>query len=281
MGTNRRDPADREPKPPRPVTVPELVAMKNRGERIVMTTAYDALFAELVDRSGVDAILVGDSVGPLLCGEQTTLAVTVEQMAYHGRLVVRGVQRALVVVDLPFLSYQVSRSSAIANAGRIMKETGCAAVKLEGGAAWAPTVKALTDAGIPVMGHLGLTPQAVHVLGGHRVQGRGAPAADRLVQDALALESAGAFAIVLELVPSAVAERVTQSVKIPTIGIGAGAKCDGQVLVLHDMLGLNEGFHPKFLKKYAELGEQVLSALRCYASEVRSGSFPDGSHAHD
>ena len=262
------------------VTTLELIKMKREGRKIVMITAYDALFGALVDAAGVDVVLVGDSVAPVLAGEETTIPATVEQMIYHGRIVRRGVRRALVVVDMPFLSYQVSIPDAIMNAGRILKETGAAAVKLEGGAAWAPTIAALVNAGIPVMGHLGFTPQSVHQLGGFRIQGKQPDAAARLVDDARALEGAGAFAMVLELMPGPVGAAVTQAVSIPTIGIGAGAQCDGQVLVLHDMLGLNEGFTPKFLKRYAELGQATRDAVSRFCDEVRTGAYPGPEHTH-
>ena len=262
------------------VTTLELVKMKRDGRKIVMITAYDALFGALVDQAGVDVVLVGDSVAPVLAGEETTLPATVDQMIYHGRIVRRGVKHALVVVDLPFLSYQVSIADAIANAGRILKETGAAAVKLEGGATWAPTVAALINAGIPVMGHLGFTPQSVHQLGGFKIQGKQPDAAVRLVDDAKALEQAGAFSIVLELMPGTVAAAVTKAVSIPTIGIGAGPECDGQVLVLHDMLGLNEGFTPKFLKRYAAMGQGVRDAVSRFGDEVRAGGYPGPEHTH-
>lgn len=263
----------------RPVTTRDLARMKAEGRKIVMITAYDALFGALVDRAGVDVVLVGDSVAPVLAGEATTLPATVEQMCYHGRIVRRGVTRALLVVDLPFLSYQVSIPDAIANAGRILKETGAAAVKLEGGADWAPTIAALVRAGIPVMGHLGFTPQAVNQLGGVRVQGREGGAAERFAEDARRLEEAGAFAIVLELMPSPIAQSATQAVAVPTIGIGAGPDCDGQVLVLHDMLGLNEGFAPKFLKRYADLGAAARDAVSAFGDEVRRGVYPGPEHS--
>lgn len=266
--------------PRKRVTTHELVRMKQQGRKIVMITAYDALFGALVDAAGVDVVLVGDSVAPVLAGEETTLPATVEQMIYHGRIVRRGVKRALVVVDLPFLSYQVSIPEAVRNAGRILKETGAAAVKLEGGAAWAPTIAALVGAGIPVMGHLGFTPQAVHQLGGFKIQGKQPDAADRLVEDARALEQAGVFAMVLELMPGAVAAAASRAVSVPTIGIGAGPECDGQVLVLHDMLGLNEGFAPKFLKRYAELGQAVREAVGRFGEEVRGGGYPGPEHTH-
>ena len=264
----------------RPVSIVDLVAMKTRGEKIVMSTAYDALFASLVDRAGVDAILVGDSVATVLGGHETTLPVTLQQMIYHGRMVRRGTTRALVVVDLPFLSYQVSVEDAIRNAGKVLKRTGAAAVKLEGGRVMAPTIRALVNAGISVMGHLGFTPQSIHALGGHRIQGRQESAADQLIEDAKMLEEGGVFSIVLELIPAEVARRVTETLSVPTIGIGAGAGCDGQVLVLHDLLGLNEDFQPKFLKRYAELGRAVRDAVSRFADEVRSGKYPDAEHSH-
>ncbi len=264
----------------RPVSVLDVVAMKERGEKIVMTTAYDALFGSLVDRAGVDVILVGDSVATVLGGHDTTLPATVGQMIYHGSMVSRGVTRALVVVDLPFMSYQVSVEDALRNAGRVLKRTGAGAVKLEGGKSVGPTVAALVEAGIPVMGHLGFTPQSVHTLGGHRIQGKQQSAEDRLIGDAQVLEEAGVFSIVLELMPASVSQRVTEAVSIPTIGIGAGPGCDGQVLVLPDLLGLNEDFKPKFLKKYAELGSTVRNAVSRFAEEIRNGKYPDAEHSH-
>jgi 3-methyl-2-oxobutanoate hydroxymethyltransferase len=272
--------SSRRAAPPARITTRDVLAMKPAGRRIVMLTAYDSLFGSLVDQGGVDMILVGDSVGPVLFGQDSTLPVTLGQMIYHGRSVVRGTSHALVVVDLPFLTYQVSVQEAIRNAGRILKLTGAGAVKLEGGEAYAPTVRALVDAGIPVMGHVGLTPQSVHALGGIHLQGKGERAAERLIDDARALEAAGAFSIVLEFMAAGVARRVTASVTIPTIGIGAGVGCDGQVLVLHDMLGLNERFKAKFVKHYAELGTAVRSAVEQFAREVRAGEFPDAAHSH-
>lgn len=262
------------------ITTRDLALMKAEARKIAMITSYDALFASLVDRAGIDVILVGDSVASVLCGEETTLPATLDQMIYHGRIVQRGARRALVVVDMPFLSYQVSVEEAIRNAGTVLKRTGAGGVKLEGGAELAETVRALVAAGIPVMGHLGFTPQSVHALGGHVIQGKREEAADRLVEDARALEDAGVFAMVLELVPAPVAGRVTEAVGVPTIGIGAGPDCDGQVLVLHDMLGLNERFNPRFLKRYAELGADVRSAVERYVGEVRAGAYPDAAHSH-
>jgi 3-methyl-2-oxobutanoate hydroxymethyltransferase len=265
----------------RPMTVPDLLAMKAAGRRIVMLTCYDAAFARLLEQAEVDVLLVGDSVNQVLAGQETTLSATLDQMIYHAASVRRGARRALVFVDLPFLTYQVSPTEAIRNAGRVLQESGAHGVKLEGGRPMAETVRALVDRGIPVIGHLGLTPQSVHALGGYRVQGRDASAAERLLADARALEEAGACGIVLELLPAALARRITAALTIPTIGIGAGAGCDGQVLVLHDMLGLNEMFNPKFLKRYAELGEAVRAAVRSYAAEVRDGTYPGPEHSFD
>ncbi len=264
----------------RPIKIPELQEMKRRGERITMLSCYDALFARLLDASGVDVLLVGDSVNEVLAGADTTLSATLEQMIYHTQMVRRGTRHALVVCDLPFLTYQVSPQDALRNAGRVMKETGCHAVKLEGGLPIAETVRALASAGIPVMGHLGFTPQATHVLGGHRVQGRDPAGARRLQEAADALQQAGAFALVLELVPTPVAESITRQLSVPTIGIGAGPGCDGQVLVLPDMLGLNESFSPRFLKRYAQLATAVREAVAQYCAEVREGRFPDEAHSH-
>ena len=263
----------------RAVTTHELLRMKEQGERIVVLTCYDALFARLLDASGVDILLVGDSVNQVLAGAETTLSATLEQMIYHTKIVRRGAQRAMVVCDLPFLSYQVSPQDAIRNAGRVLQETGCHAVKLEGGRPMAETVRALVDIGIPVMGHLGLTPQSVHALGGYRVQDRDEPTAERLKGDARALEEAGAFSLVLELVPAPLASQITKALTIPTIGIGAGPACDGQVLVLHDMLGLNEEFAAKFVKRYAALAEDVREAVRLFAAEVREGRYPGPEHS--
>ncbi len=264
---------------PKPVTAHELLKMKERGERIVVLTCYDALFARLLDASDIDILLVGDSVNQVLAGAETTLSATLDQMLYHTRSVRRGAERAMVICDMPFLSYQVSKEEAIRNCGRVMAETGCHGVKLEGGRPMAETVRALVDRGIPVMGHLGLTPQSVHALGGYRVQGRDERTAERLQDDARALEQAGAFAIVLELIPAPLASQITQSLTIPTIGIGAGPACDGQVLVLHDMLGLNDRFTAKFVKRYAALAEEVREAVQLYAAEVREGRYPGPEHS--
>jgi 3-methyl-2-oxobutanoate hydroxymethyltransferase len=266
---------------PRPMTVTDLLNMKVAGRRIVMLTCYDAVFTRLLEEAGVDVLLVGDSLNQVLAGHETTLSTTLDQMIYHAAAVRRASRRALVFVDLPFLTYQISIPEAIRNAGRVLQETGAHGVKLEGGSHMAETVSALVERGIPVVGHLGLTPQSVHALGGYRVQGREERSADRLLQDAKALEAAGACAVVLELIPTALAARISQALKIPTIGIGAGPGCDGQVLVLHDMLGLNEQFTPKFLKHYAQLGEAVRSAVRSFAAEVREGKYPAKEHSFE
>lgn len=263
----------------RPVTTHDLLKMKEAGSRIVMLTCYDALFARLLDAAGVDILLVGDSVNQVLGGAESTLSATLDQMIYHTRIVRRGARRAMVVCDMPFLTYQVTREDAIRNAGRAMASTGCHAVKVEGGVRIAPTVRALVEVGIPVMGHIGLTPQSLHTLGGARVQGRDEAAAQRVKDDARALEEAGAFAVVLELVPAALAGEISRSLAIPTIGIGAGPACDGQVLVLHDMLGLNDEFSAKFVKKYASLSGDVRKAVATYAAEVREGRFPGPEHS--
>ena len=264
----------------RPVTVRDFAEHKRKGEKIVVMTAYDALFGRLVDESGVDAILVGDSVGTAIMGYPSTLPVTLDHMIYHASAVRRGVKRALIIFDMPFLSYQASIESAVLNCGRAIQETGSGAVKVEGGSPeMLDTVHALVRTGIPVMAHIGFTPQSVNTIGGARVQGREADGAERLIAEAKGLEQAGAFGIVLELVPAAVSERITAAVQIPTIGIGAGAKCDGQVLVLPDVLGLNDTFQPKFLKRYAEMAEEVRSAVGAWARDVRSGSYPDAEHS--
>jgi 3-methyl-2-oxobutanoate hydroxymethyltransferase len=267
------------PSEARTVTTRSLVEMKRAGQRIVALTAYDALFAGLLDQCGVDVILVGDSVNTVLAGQDTTLSATLDQMVYHARMVRSGVRRGLVVIDMPFLTYQVSIEDARRNCGRALQLTGAAAVKIEGGKAMAPTVEALVEIGVPVMGHVGMTPQSVHALGGFRVQGRDAETAERVLADAKALEAAGAFAVVLELVPAELGRRISQALIIPTIGIGSGPHCDGQVLVLHDMLGLNERFHAKFVKRYAALADGVRDAVRTYADEVRGGRYPDPDHS--
>jgi 3-methyl-2-oxobutanoate hydroxymethyltransferase len=259
--------------PPVPISVPKFMAAKGQGRKLAVVTAYDYLWAGICDAAGVDAILVGDSLGMVVQGHQSTLPVTLGQMIYHAQLVTRGVQRALVIVDLPFLSYQVSPRQAVRNAGLILKRTNATAVKLEGGVAQAETIRALATADIPVMAHVGMRPQSVRKLGSH---GRVQRDADRLLADARAAEDAGAFAIVLELIPGSVAEQITKAISIPTIGIG-----DGQVLVLPDLLGLTDGFHPRFLKKYADLRTPAVEAITCYADEVRNGQFPTAEHTHE
>lgn len=261
-----------------PLTASSLAQLKREGRPIVALTAYDATFARLLDEAGVDVILVGDSLGMVVKGEPDTLAVTLDEMIYHARAVRRGVRRAHLVVDLPFMTYQVSLSDGMRNAGRLMQEGGAAGVKLEGGHRYAELVARLTASGIPVMGHLGLTPQSVRALGGYRVQGRAPAAAQQLLDDALALQQAGAYALVLEAVPRELAREVTAALEIPTIGIGAGADCDGQVLVLYDLLGLDPRFQPRFVKRYAELGAQVVGAVGRYGAQVRARRFPTAAH---
>jgi 3-methyl-2-oxobutanoate hydroxymethyltransferase len=257
-----------------PVTVRDLAAMRDRGERIVMVPAYDARAAALADEAGIPVLLVGDSLAMVVLGHPTTLPVTLDEMLHHARAVVRGAGRALVVVDLPFGSTQGGPADALASGIRVLKETGAAAVKLEGGRGVAPSVRALTEAGVPVMGHVGLTPQSVHALGGYRVQGRGDGAAEALVADVTALAAAGAFAVVLEAVPAPVAAAVTAAAPIPVIGIGAGPDVDGQVLVWHDVLGLSPGPHPRFVRAYDDLRGRTVAALRAFADDVASGGYP-------
>lgn len=267
------------PLPDGPVTTRDLLAFKRAGRRIVCVTAYDALFGRLVDEAGVDVVLVGDSLNQVIAGRPSTLSATLDQMIYHGAMVRRGVRHALLVVDMPFLTYHVGAEDAIRNCGRVMQETGAQAVKLEGGVPMADTVRAVVEAGVPVMGHVGLTPQSVHALGGYRVQGRDADSARRLEEDVRALGDAGVFAVVLELVPADLARRLTAQAGAPTIGIGAGPGCDGQVLVLPDLLGLNDRFAPRFLKRYATMADDVRRAVGSFAEEVRRGAYPDDAHA--
>ncbi|MFP4475850.1 MAG: 3-methyl-2-oxobutanoate hydroxymethyltransferase [Desulfatibacillaceae bacterium] len=261
---------------PDKVTVTTLAKMKAEGTRITELTAYDYPFARMVDQSGIDIILVGDSLGNVVQGEANSLPVTMDQMVYHTRIVARGVERAMVVGDMPFMSYQVSRSQAVENAGRFIKESGASAVKLEGGATVTETIRAISEAGIPVQAHIGLTPQSVHQMGGFKVQRQ----EDRLLSDAEKVQEAGAFSVVLEGIPAAIAKKITSRLTIPTIGIGAGVACDGQVLVLHDLLGLNEGHVPKFVKKYADLAGEARKALAEYVREVRESRFPDEDHSY-
>jgi 3-methyl-2-oxobutanoate hydroxymethyltransferase len=262
-----------------PINVRDIHAFKQRGERFIMLTAYDASMARLLDRAGVPLLLVGDTLGETMLGYSSTLPVTMDDMVRHAAAVSRVVENAFVVGDMPFMSYQASVADALHNAGRHLKEAGVSAVKLEGGGRVAEVTGRLVEAGIPVMGHLGLTPQSVHQLGGYRVQGRG-ESAQRVLQDAKDLEAAGAFALVLEAVPQTLGREVTESLSIPTIGIGAGPHCDGQVLVLHDFLGLG-GRTPRFVKPYASLGEQVIRAAKDFAREVAEGTFPDSEHSYD
>jgi len=265
----------------RKVSVRDLREMKRRGEKIAVLTAYDFLFARVVDRAGVEVVLVGDSLGQVVLGLESTLPVTLDDMIHHARAVRRGVERALLVVDLPFLTYHLSREDTLRNAGRVMREAQANAVKLEGGSPeTAATVRALVDAGIPVMGHLGFTPQSVNVTG-VRVQGKGDEARERMLADARRLEEAGAFSVVLELVPRALAEEITAALAIPTIGIGAGAGCDGQVLVLHDMLGINTDFRPRFLRRFAEIGEAAAAGVESYVRAVKGGEYPAAEHTFE
>jgi 3-methyl-2-oxobutanoate hydroxymethyltransferase len=259
-------------------TIRDLAAWKSEGRRFAMLTAYDFPTAQILDQAGIPVLLVGDSVANNILGYETTIPVTMDEMLHHARAVARGAREALLVGDMPFLSYQASQEEAIRNAGRFLKEGGMHAVKLEG--AELDLVAALVSKGIPVMGHLGLTPQSVHAMGGYRVQARTDEAAERLLSDALALEKAGIFSLVLEGIPSDVARRVTESVAVPTIGIGAGPHCDGQVLVITDLLGLGAGTYPKFVKPYANLREEITRAVRAFAEEVVAGTFPDAEHSY-
>ncbi len=259
----------------KPVRVPDLVAMKRRGERITMLTAYDWTMARLLDRAGIDVLLVGDSLGMVILGHDTTVPVTLDMVVHHTRAVARGTQRALVVADLPFLTYRIDEGETMRNAGRLIQDGRASAVKIEGGRAVVDVTRRLSDAGIPVMSHLGLTPQSVHRLGGFRQQATSEKSAQQLIEDAIALESAGAFAVVLESIPAELSARVTESVTIPTIGIGAGPACDGQVLVSYDMLGLYDGPIPSFVRKYADLSDTVVDAARAFAEEVRSDRYLD------
>jgi len=261
------------------VTVPSLRARKRRGERIAMLTAYDFGFASLFDQAGIDVLLVGDSLGNVIQGHATTLPVTLDEMIYHTRLVARGARHALVVADLPFGSYQITPEDGLRSAVRCVKEGGAHAVKLEGGQAVADTIARIVAAEIPVMGHVGLTPQAIHRMGGYRVQGRGESGRAGVLADAQAVEAAGAFAVVLEGMPAELAAEITRSLAIPTIGIGAGVDCDGQVLVMHDLLGLSDGA-PGFAKQYANLGALAVQAARRFADEVAHGKFPDAEHSY-
>jgi 3-methyl-2-oxobutanoate hydroxymethyltransferase len=258
----------------KPVRVPDFLEAKRRGARLTMLTAYDYTMARLLDDAGVDGLLVGDSLGMVVQGHEHCLSVTLEDVIYHTRCVARGVRRSLLVADMPFMSFQISAQQALENAGRLLKEGGAHAVKLEGGVRSVAAIAAITSADIPVMGHVGLTPQSVHRLGGFRVQRDEA----KLLEDALATEHAGAFALVVECVPVNIADKIRAALKIPTIGIGAGSGCDGQILVAHDLLGLFDDFKPHFVKQYADLGRDVIRAVEAYCREVREGAFPDAEH---
>jgi len=266
------------PRAPARMTVPELRAMKARGDRITVVTAYDATFARMLDEAGVDVLLVGDSVGMVVQGLDSTLPVTVDEIVYHTRAVARGARRAHVVADMPFMSYQVTPEDALRNAGRFLSEGGAHSVKLEGGEAIAPTIRRIVTAGIPVMAHVGLTPQSVHAMGGFRVQGKTEGAAERVLDDAHAVAEAGAYAVVLEGIPTDLAARITEEIGVPTIGIGAGPACDGQVLVSYDLLGLTPELRPRFVKRYEELYARGVEAAKRYCEDVRTGAFPAPEH---
>lgn len=262
------------------VTTQTVVEMKEQGEKISMLTAYDYTMARIIDQAGVDVILVGDSASNVMAGYETTVPMTLDHMLYHTACVVRGVNRALVIADLPFMSYQVTAKEALINAGRMMKESGAHGVKLEGGMVIADTVKRIVDAGIPVMGHLGLTPQSIYKFGTYKVRAKESAEAEQLLEDAKILEQCGVFSIVLEKIPASLAREVTEAVSVPTIGIGAGIECDGQVLVLHDMLGLNKDFNPRFLRRYADLDQAMTEAVRNYITDVKKREFPNEDESY-
>ncbi len=261
------------------ISILDLKAKKQRGEKIVMFTVYDYPTARLVDEAGVDIAFIGDTLGMVVLGYDTTIPVTMEEMLHHVKAAARGTARAHVLADMPFMSYQVSAEDALRNAGRLLKEGGAQSVKLEGGVQVAETVRRIVEAGIPVMGHLGLTPQSINQLGGYKIQGKTPKAAVRLLNDAVALEQAGAYAVVLECVPVHLAKAITERISIPTIGIGAGVHCDGQVQVFHDLLGLYQGFQPRHAKRYASVGASIRDAVRAYAEDVRAGRFPTDSES--
>jgi len=261
------------------VTVPGIKAMKEQNDKITMLTAYDTPFARILDEAGVDILLVGDSVGSVVAGYTNTLPVTIDEMIYHTRAVVRGTERALVVIDMPFMSYQISIEDAKRNAGRMIKESGAEAVKLEGGVNMKDIIEAICAIDIPVMGHIGLTPQSIHQMGGHKVQGKVEEQKRKIIEDAVAVEEAGAFAVVLECIPTELAQEITEQLSIPTIGIGAGVHCDGQVLVIHDLLGLLGDFRPSFVKSYVDLRKVISQAVEEYMKEVRNGAFPTEKHS--
>jgi 3-methyl-2-oxobutanoate hydroxymethyltransferase len=261
------------------ITPVDIQSIKNEGKRITMLTAYDYPMALLEDRAGIDIILVGDSLGMTVLGYENTIPVTMEEMIHHTKAVTRGAKYALIIGDMPFMSYNTSEREAIINAGRFLKEGGADAVKLEGGVSVKDIVRVMVNAGIPVMGHIGLTPQTISMLGGFKVQGRDAQAAQKIINDALLLEEAGAFSVLLEAIPAPIAKKITERLKIPTIGIGAGVHCDGQVLVVHDLLGLFDRFTPKFAKRYVNLSELTLKAFEAYREDVRKGDFPTDQHS--
>jgi len=261
------------------ITPVDIQEMKRAGKKITMLTAYDYPMALLEDRAGIDIILVGDSVGMVVLGYENTIPVTMDEMIHHTKAVSRGARSALIIGDMPFMSYNSSEREAITNAGRFMKEGGADAVKLEGGASVTEVVRAIVKAGIPVMGHIGLTPQTISMLGGFKVQGKDAKAAQKIIDDAVILEEAGAFSVLLEAIPAPIARRITEKLIVPTIGIGAGVDCDGQVLVVHDMLGLFDRFTPRFVKKYANLSDSILKALESYREDVLKGAFPADQHS--
>ena len=255
-------------------TIQDFLKKKSEGKKITMLTAYDYPFAQIVDEAGIDAILVGDSLGMVVQGLENTLPVTMDEMIYHTRIVARAVKNALVIGDMPFMSYQAGIDEAVRNAGRFLKEAGASAIKLEGGAEVAGQIRAMTRSEIPVMAHIGLTPQSIHRMGGYKVQGKTEEAANRLIEEAHIVEDAGAFSLLIEAIPMKLADRITKELSIPTIGIGAGPHCDGQVLVLHDVIGMFERFVPKFVKRYANLKDEALKAIITYREEVENGEFP-------
>lgn len=270
----------RSEKKHRVVTTRSLLQMKQQGEPIAALTAYDFLMAELLDQAGVDVILVGDSAGMVIQGLDTTVAVTLDQMLYHCAVVTRGVERALIVGDMPFMTFQVNADEALRNAGRMVKEAGVEAVKLEGGEKLCPTIRRIVDVGIPVMGHLGLTPQSIHKFGTYQVRATDPEEAEEIRRDAKALEDAGVFAIVIEKIPATLASEISKSVSVPIIGIGAGSGCDGQILVTHDMLGIYTRFHPRFVRRYAEIGQQMHAAFEHYVRDVKQREFPNDDESY-
>lgn len=266
---------------PAKVTTQTVVDMKHRGEKISMLTAYDYTMARIIDQAGIEVILIGDSASNVMAGYDTTVPMTLDHMIYHASCVVRGVDRALIIADLPFMSYQVTSKEALISAGRMMKEAGVHGVKLEGGKPIADTIRKIVDAGIPVMGHLGLTPQSIYKFGTYKVRAKEEQEAEELLEDARRLEKAGCFSLVLEKIPAKLARNVTAEISIPTIGIGAGAGCDGQVLVLHDMLGLNKEFNPRFLRRYADLNTSITDSVRKFIKDIKKGDFPNENEQYD